>query len=91
MDIDVQRKYGILYPMLVTAAVSAIIFSAFGVASLTGQARQSASTLSDVMLDKRSAVPRDVVGDAFGCLTATELHCSAYPCAASGFGDSTSL
>ena len=31
-----QRKNGILYPMLVVAAVSVIIFSAFGVASLTG-------------------------------------------------------
>ena len=36
MDINVQRKNGILYPMLVIAAVSVIIFSAFGVASLTG-------------------------------------------------------
>lgn len=36
MDIKMQRKNGILYPMLVIAAVSVIIFSAFGVASLTG-------------------------------------------------------
>ena len=32
MDINVQRKNGLLYPMLVIAAVSVIIFSAFGVA-----------------------------------------------------------
>ena len=36
MDIKMQRTNGILYPMLVIAAVSVIIFSAFGVALLTG-------------------------------------------------------
>jgi outer membrane lipoprotein SlyB len=36
VDINMQRTNGILYPMLVIAAVSVIIFSAFGVASLTG-------------------------------------------------------
>lgn len=36
MDIKMQRNNGILYPMLVIAAVSVIIFSALGVASLTG-------------------------------------------------------
>ncbi len=36
MNIKMQGKNGILFPSLVIAAVSVVIFSAFSVAALTG-------------------------------------------------------
>lgn len=36
MDLNLQRKNGILYPLLVIAAASMIILSIFGIAAMTG-------------------------------------------------------
>ena len=54
MDLNLQRKNGILYPLLVIAAAAMIILSIFGIAALTGVLPR-AESMNAALSDARDA------------------------------------
>jgi len=64
LNMKVLNRNGLLYPMLVIAAVSVIVFSVFGVATMTGLLPRAESMGSVHALNDTKAAARPVTGIA---------------------------